>query len=426
MNTTKFITDLNNRYFEGNLSQEFQSRLSELPVDRPDVFAFVERMFSFMKRGGAQPTDLSVMQGEILGSLLARILPGAWEGRVPPITVPGRHGIIDQYINESRWLSPGSESMLDLGCGFPPHTTIESAEYFPDWKITGGDPSLPMFLVYDAEGNYATFTEGKEIVYFQPALPSIENWNALLTDSAATSKRFEELLEKLLTSSNGVGESDFPRLEVDPVRAHEDENLSFITGGIGQLDIAPVDVIRCFNVLFYFNDEFRENALDWFAQKLNDGGLLVLGSNWALSTESRYYVYQRSNGSLHLKEFAFSLDNLCPIGIVTWYTNHDDDRESARLADYLNILRQDEDFMGRFYAFQDSIRAKHGICARDENGYYGGIDPSLSPAELWMGSAAMLSAIQKSGLVEEAVGVLRASGLDAGVNEVGHVAVYIS
>ena len=423
MGTADFIADLNNRYFDGKLSKSFQERLSEMPVDRPDVFAFIERMFGFMKKGGVEPTDLSAMQGEILGSLLARILPGAWEGRVPPITVAGRHIVIDEYIKKNKWLSPDTDSLLDLGCGFPPHTTIETAEFFPDWSIQGGDPSLPMYLVYDEAGNYATFTEAKEIVYFQPAIPSVDDWNALLKDSTATAKRFEALLEQLLTSQRGNENVEFPRLEIDPVRRYENERLAFITGGIGQIEIAPVDVIRCFNVLFYFNDEFRENALDWFKQNLKEDGLLILGSNWALSTESRYYVYQKIDQVLNLREFAFSLDNLCPIGIVTWYTNFDDDRESAQLADYLSILRQDEAYMKRFYAFQDQIRAEYKICPRGDDGFYGVADDALTPAELWSGAAAMLESLQRSGLVEEAVKILKTVGLNAHVNEVGHVSV---
>jgi len=423
MSTTKFIADLNDRFFDGKLSTGFKERLGELPVDRPDVFAFIERMFVFMKRGGMEATDLSAMQGEILGSLLARILPGAWEGRVPPITVAGRHVAIDHYVKTNRWISSDSDTLLDLGCGFPPHTTIETAQFFPDWKIIGGDPSLPMYLVYDAEANYATFTDKKEIVYFQPAIPSIENWNELLKNSEETSRRFGKLLDELLVSPSNNANDEFPRLEIDPVREYENKNLSFITGGIGQLTIPQVDVIRCFNVLFYFNDDFRENALQWFCQNLKEEGLLILGSNWALSTESRYYVYQRTSGSLEAREFAFSLDNLCPLGIVTWYTNFDDDRESAQLADYLAILRKDEAYMKRFYSVWDGLRTRYKICPRDANGYYGLPDESLSPAELWTGAAEMLNDLQNSGLVEEAVEILKISGLNAHINEVGHISV---
>ncbi len=298
MHPGTFIQDLNVRYFDGHLSQTFVDKLSELPVDRPDVFAFVERMFHFMNEGGHPATDLSSLHGDILGSLLARILPGAWEGRVPPITVAGRHMVIDEYLRRNNWLAYGlgQKRMLDIGCGFPPHTTVETSGKFPDWDITGADPSLPVYLVYDADGNYCTFDSDKNAVYFQPAIPSIENWNALLGNAAQTRENFSQLLEVLLAEDREYGEDELPRLRIDPVHHHSTPNLSFITGGIGQIEIEPVDVIRCFNVLFYFDDPFRERALNWFSDQLNDGGILVLGSNWALSTESRYYVYQKDNG----------------------------------------------------------------------------------------------------------------------------------
>jgi len=111
------------------------------------------------------------------------------------------------------------------------------------------------------------------------------------------------------------------------------------------------------------------------------------------------------------------------IGIVTWYSNFDDDRESAQLVDYLAILRSDEAYMKRFYNFWDNLCARYKICPRDERGHYGVADESLSPAELWTGAAEMLNELQNSGLTEATVEVLKSSGLNAHVNEVGHVSV---
>jgi len=168
INTSEFVKDLNHKYFNGELSSEFQDKLQQLPIDRPDVFAFIERMFGFITQSGIPAKDLSLLHAEILGTLLARILPGAWEGRVPPITVQGRHAVIDHYIKSNAWLSSGGKSMLDIGCGFPPFTTTEAATYLSDWTFTGADPSLPAYLIYDKEGNYATLNEDKSTVYFQP------------------------------------------------------------------------------------------------------------------------------------------------------------------------------------------------------------------------------------------------------------------
>jgi hypothetical protein len=418
--TQEFVKDLNSRFFDGELSQKFQDKLSYLPVDRPDVFAFVERMFTFMQSSGMPAKDVSVVHGEILGSLLARILPGAWEGRVPPITVKGRHAIVDQYIETNPWITPGSKSMLDIGCGFPPYTTIETANYFPEWSITGVDPSLPTYLIYDTEGNYATLDENKSTVYFQPAIPSIENWNALLNDSKATKNRFENLLDTLLKKPSDEG---YPRLEIDPTKKYNTAKLSFIKGGIGQTELESKDIIRCFNVLFYFKDDFFENALEWFTENTTENALVFIGANWAESTECYYTVYQKTGDQLRTKEFAFSLDTICPIGIVTWYANHDDDRHKAELVKYISTIRKDVTFMGAFYDFSDAQRTKYGICPRDDQGYYGVLDTTIQPQDLWAIARKMLDELNGSGLNQKAADVLNKAGLKARVNEVGHIAV---
>jgi len=420
MNTVEFVKHLNHRFFNDELSIQFQERLKQLPIDRPDVFAFVERIFSFIGKNGMPARDLSLLQAEILGSLLARILPGAWEGRVPPITVQGRHATIDQYIKMNPWLTSKGKSMLDIGCGFPPFTTIEAANYLSDWHVTGADPSLPAYLIYDADGNYATLDENKSTVYFQPAVPSIENWNKLLSNSKATKHHFEQLLGELLVHSNA---DVFPRLEINPIQSYETERLHFIKGGIGQIQIEPKDVIRCFNVLYYFDNNFQDKALQWFANHTIEGGIVITGGDWAASTECYYNVYKKVGNSLVNSEFAFSIDCVCPFGIVTWYTNYEDDRQKLELVMYLSILRKDKDFMDAFYTFHDEQRKTYNLCPRDHDGYFGDVDPSLSPLDLWTLVRKMLDELNTEGFNKLAVEVLNRGGFNARVNEVGHVAI---
>lgn len=424
MQAQDFVQDLNDRYFNGELSKSFTDSLSTLPVDRPDVLAFVDRMFRYIVHAGIPPQDLSAMLGDILGSLLARILPGAWEGRIPPITIPGRHEMIDNYLKNNPWITASNKSMLDIGCGFPPHTTLESSASFPDWHITGVDPSLPHYLLYDAEGNYATLDETKTTAYFQPAVPTVENWNNLLEDSLATKSRFETLLLEMLNAPDKQNE-DLPKLEIDPIKSYEAENLKFVRGKLGEVIIAPKDVIRCFNLMFYFDDQFYESALEWFSNQLNEGGLLLIGGNWAVSTECYFNVYQKVNGLLISREFCFGLDCICPVGIVTWYANHDDNRQSAQLADFVKVIRQDKDFMQAFYEHHDARRKVYGICPRDEQGYYGMVDPSVTPGELWFRARKLMDDMNEAGLNQGAVNVLLAEGFNARVNEVGQIAISV-
>lgn len=420
MKTNEFVNELNGRYFNGELSVQFQDKLQQLPIDRPDVFDFVQRMFSYMHSSGMPAKDLTLLQADIMGTLLARILPGAWEGRVPPITVQGRHAVIDQYIKSNTWLSSNGKRLLDIGCGFPPFTTIETVHALEDWSITGADPSLPVYLVYDAEGNYASFDENKSVVYFQPASPSIETWNKLLSDSSATKKYFETLMPELL---NHPAEEGFPRVELNPIKQYETDRLRFIQGGIGEINIAPQDVIRCFNVLYYFENSFQQNALKWFAEHTNEGGIVIIGGDWALSTECYYHVYKKENNQLQNKEFAFGLDCLCPFGIVTWYCLHEDDPQKAELVKYTGILRKDKSFMDAFYAFHDAQRATYNLCPRDKDGYYGEGDAALQPQELWMLVAKMLSELNDAGFHQKAADVLSQAGFRTRINEVGHITV---
>ena len=422
MKINQFVSELNDRFFDGALSVPFQEQLKLMPFDRPDVFAFVERMFGFIKKAGIPATDLSVLLGEVLGTLLARILPGAWDGRVPPITLAGRHAAIDQYIGNNRWLSNGNKSMLDIGCGFPPYTTLDSATALPEWKITGADPSLPHYLVHDSSGNYATFDELKSTVYFQPATPTIEEWNLLLKDPKATNAKFEKLLISLL-QNNSTDEDGLPRLEINPIEAYESNNLSFVHGGIGQADVESVHVIRCFNVLFYFDNVFFNNALDWFSNQLHEGGILLVGGNWAASTESYYGVYQKNGSNLINRSFCFSIDSICPFSIASWYANYDDDHQTAELTKYVATIRKDKVFMNKFYDFHDAQRKKYGLCPRDNNGYYGIVDPAISPDNMWPLVGQMLVELNAAGFNQMAADVLHNAGYNAQINEVGHIEI---
>ena len=78
----------------------------------------------------------------------------------------------------------------------------------------------------------------------------------------------------------------------------------------------------------YFDEQFRQLAMERFAGLLRDGGRLVCGTDWAWTTEARYTTLVKRGGAMVPVEFAFSLDNLTPIGVAAWYTLHADEREA--------------------------------------------------------------------------------------------------
>lgn len=417
--------------FLGRLSPAFLDRLAKLPAEREDVRAIVDRLFRMMRRGGFDATDLSPSHGAFLGSMVARVLPGAWGGRIPPITFADRHCRIDEYVTANRWRPAGETgTFLDLGCGFPPLTTVETADHLPGWQVLGVDPLIPAYLVHDAGGNYAIFDDEKRAQYFQPAVPSPTNWDALLADADATRSRFEALLRTMLekaprgdASHPATVEWEGARLLVDPVRHYRRANLSFAVGGIGTAPVEQVDVVRCFNVLGYFDDEFRERALAWFSGILREGGLLLSGSNVGRSAACRMFVHQKQDGRLVLREFAFGIDNLCPHLVNPWYAQHEDDREVALLMDLVRVLRSDSAFIARLMARNDALRAEYGISPRQADGYYGESDPDLLAWELSDRAALIGERLDEEGFGEQATGILRAAGYDAWRNEIGHVAI---
>lgn len=426
-----YVTELNDRHFAGRLSPAVLEKLADLPAQRADVRAVVERLFRMMRRGGFDAADLSPSQGAFLGSMVAKVLPGAWGGRIPPITFADRHGKLDQYVATTRWLrhdAPGT--FLDLGCGFPPLTTVETADHFADWQVWGVDPLIPAYLLYDERGNYAIFDDQRRAQYFQPVVPSASNWNLLLADAAATRSRFEALLATLLEGAGGGAcrstapiEQHGARLLIDPVQHYGRRNLSFAAGSIGSIPLAGADVIRCFNVLGYYDDPFRQRALDWLAGILREGGLLLCGSNVGRSAASRYFVYQKVDGRLRGREFVFGIDNLCPHSINPWYAQHEDDREVGLLMDLIRALRSAPQLIASLLARSDALRAEYGISPRQADGYYGDSDATLLPWELSDRAASIGERLDAEGFSEQAAAVLTRAGYAARRSEVGHVAV---
>jgi len=292
------------------------------------------------------------------------------------------------------------------------------------------DRSLPEYFVHDQCGNYCVYNERGEALYFQPLLPTTESWEALLGDAESSARRFEALLAELLRRrGDATGaplnvDYDGCTLSVNPVHDYASPNLRFVRSDLESLVTDPADVVRCFNMLMYFDEQFRRRAMKRFADLLRDGGGLVCGTDWAWTTEARYKTYIKRDGEMVPIEFTFSLDNLTPIGVATWYTLHADDPEANMLAELCAALRADADFSASFADVNNRLRAKHGLCPRQPDGYFSASLPIDNPAAIWI-IAGDYAAELNEALSDQASRVLARAGHDARVNEIGHVAVAI-
>ena len=343
---------------------------------------------------------------------------------VPPFTLPGRHRKIDAYLRSNEWANFEPRTvMLDVGCGFPPQTSIEAAEAFPEWRIVGVDPTFEEYLLYDERENYACLDRTGSVRYFQATRP--EEFLGLYSDRAATIQNFSQAFAQLAPSlppddgTLSTTEQGGRRLVRHPMSTYERSNLRFLQGGFGSSGLPEAGVVRSFNVLIYYGADFRREAEEWVAQVLRPGGLFVCGRDDSESLNAHYSVYRNEGGRLVEKEFAFGVET---VRHSVWFALHDGERETWRLAELLGILRSDREFLRDYDARLDALLAKNRMAVRDENGYL------AEPPELIDAARALpvyheIAREIEAEFADRAVSVLQRAGLHAWRNPVGHIAV---
>lgn len=414
----------NTSYFDGALSPDALAAMGELATAEPDAQALADRMLRLMRSARFDAVDLSLLTAWAIGFSAPRTVPSAWGGMVPPVTMPGRHHRIDEYLVGNPWHQPaGRPVLVDLGCGFPPFTTVESAALLPEWQVIGVDPALARYLVYDEHGEYACVDEDGRVGYYQSG--NVD------PDQESTRARFRDLLTRLLPllpEPHGEDLHDVreggARLVRNPLRWFEKPNLTFERGEIGTWGVeGGADVIRCMNVFMYFDRPFRLRALRWASGLLRPGGLLLCGSNWARSASSRYTVYQKCAGALVPREFAFGIENVRPLEISPWYALYDDDTENLCNAAAVAAIRADGQFRRHFDEGLDALLARWDFCARRADGYLGGPADDLSVDQVAEHCQKVANELRRDALVDGAVAVLRRAGHHAWRNVTGHIAM---
>lgn len=416
--------ELCDRYLGGRPSEAVLQLLKNAEGQRAEVRNFLERGFRLMALSKFDPRDLSPAVARFFVVFAPSILPDAWGGIVPPITMPDRHKKIDAYLRSNPWMNfePGTV-LLDLGCGFPPQTSMDAADSFPEWQIVGADPAFDPYLLYDERENYASFDASGKLRYFQATRPV--EFLELYSNRNATIQRFSEafaqLLQSLPADDGGLStaEHNGMRLLRHPLRTYERSNLKFVQGGFGSSNLPEAAVVRSFNVLIYFDEEFRRRAEAWVAQVLRPGGLFVCGRDDIASLNAHYSVHRNEGGRLVEKEFAFGVET---VRHCTWFTLHDGERETWRLAKLLGILRSDRAFLRDYDARLDSLLAQNKMAVRDANGCLADPPDPLELARTFPVYETITQEIEAE-FADRAVSVLQRAGLNAWRNPVGHIAV---
>ena len=418
------VEELCDRYLGGRPSEAALQVLRNAEEQRPEVRDFLERAFQLMAISKFDPHDFSAFVARFFTVIAPGILPEAWGGMVPPFTLPGRHRKIDAYLRSNEWANfePGTV-LLDVGCGFPPQTSIEAAEAFPEWRIVGADPTFEQYLLYDERENYACLDRTGSVRYFQATRP--EEFLRLYSDRAATIQHFSGAFAQLVPSlppdegTLSTTEQDGRRLVRRPMSTYERSNLRFVQGGFGSSGLPEAGVVRSFNVLIYYDADFRRQAEEWVAGVLRPRGLFVCGRDDSESLNAHYSVFRSEGGRLVEKEFAFGVEM---IRHCVWFALHDGERETWRLANLLGILRSDREFLRDYDARLDALLAENRLAIRDEYGHVVEPPNPIEPARAMPLYHEIVREIEAE-FGDRAVAVLRRAGLHAWRNPVGHIAV---
>ncbi len=415
------------RFLGGRLPEEMAAAISfeALPAD---VKRFIMRMLTLMQKADFPATDITPVLIWQLSNIIPGFLPCTWDGRVPPLTLARRNARIDAYVMRYNRQEPlVNPVFVDMGCGFPPVTTLESASTLHGWRVFGVDRSFSEYAVYDPEGNYACFDAQGMFQYFQPTMnrERIRMYRNVAEARSRFEKVFKELHPLLRGTPGQAGETvekDGHRLVRHLIRSYEAPGLTFVESEMENVQIPPAHAIRCMNTLVYFDSEARRRLLVKAGSHLVDTGILITGANLMSGATCRYLVYRRAGNRLEPVEFAFSADNLRSTNVMPWYTLHDDDPEALLLAGAIRRIRADRSFWPVFSGRLDESMAHYGLLERGPNGFLRppkGDDLALDFSER---AARLWRQIEEEGFSDGAVAALKRAGIAAWKNSVGDIA----
>ena len=423
-------TESFNALVENYLGERLPDKLANMVAFEtlpPNAQEIIVRMLALMKRAAFPVTEFNTYMLWLLGTVTPAMLPSAWGGRIPPLTASGRHKKLDAYVSGHNWdADNGRGVFVDLGCGFPPVTTTDTAKALPAWSVFGVDRLFAAYVLYDPDGNYACFNEDGAFLYLQPLKkPLHENRKTVRTRFEAL---FADLSPHLQANDAGAStaiEKDGARLVYNHVRDFETPNLRFVEAEIEGLRLPSARVVRCMNVLLYFDKTVRQKMRRSTAAILEDGGLMISGFNDPFGIYARYAVNKKTAAGLEPFEFAFSLENLRPLGFGPWVTIADQDEDAELLADLTGAIRADRRFWPDFNRYVDELQAANGIGRRDADGFIQFTEEmrTAPPQVVMAKTRALWRQLDAEGYTDGAVDALNRAGYRAWKNQVGDIAV---
>ena len=365
----EIITKWNNGYFGGQLSQAVLKEFDQIDADDRELLGFVDTWLYYFHMAGGNARNFSPLAARFFAKVTRSYMPSLW-AKIPPITRGGRLRVIDRLVQEILHLVPDRAiRFLDVGCGYPPLPTIETAESCPAWTCVGVDPNFPQWILHDNDGTGACFDQSGTLVYIQylegglqPEPERVEKDRHSFTQHWATLQNDSQLRAQLMRNE---------QLIVDPVNHYERHNLTFQAGTMTELNgNQKYDLIRCMNVFMYFTGETILKNIRHAKLLLVDAGVFVCGSiPESGSTAARYLVYQKRDSALVPWLFGMDLGKFSQRDGNGWWAFHRDQPDALFLAKVVRTLADDPALSGRVHNLIDRVEHELGYSHRDRDGY---------------------------------------------------------
>lgn len=366
----QIVSRWNRAYFEGRLSNTCLAELDLIDTEDEELTAFVDNFLFYLHEAGCPAEDLSPLGARFLAQIAKSYMPSLW-GKIPPITREGRLRVMDRVAHHSLSIAPNDAiRFLDVGCGYPPVTTIETARACPGWSCVGIDPNFPALILTDTDADtVGCFDESGRLVYIQylkgplqPALEVIERDQRRLVSKWSEIQTHASLRERFLADG---------RLIHHPEEQYEGDNLAFVASDlVGLQDCEPFDLVRCMNVFMYYSGREIIENIRHTKHLLNDLAFFICGNApEVMSSTARYLAFQKKDSDLVPVLYGIDLAKLSRRDGNGWWAFHKDQPDTLFLAKLISFVAGNQELHAHLINVVDRLERELGYSERDSDGF---------------------------------------------------------
>lgn len=416
----EIIAKWNTDYYVGELSQACLEELDKIDTDNCELMEFLDTWTFYFYMAGGHARNISPLGASFLPEIAKSYMPSLW-ANIPPITRGGRLRLVDRIAHDVLGITPDQAiHFLDVGCGYPPLPTVETAETCPKWSCVGIDPNFPVWILFDDEDNASCFDEAGTLVYIQylqgglqPAL------NIVQRDRQRRALEWERIHQNpTLREEWLLGE----RLLKDPAKHYERDNLSFRTSTLTGLSADQTfDLIRCMNVFPYFDGQAILDNIRHAKSLLADLGVFICGISSEWVGPARYLTYQKHGDALTPQLFGMDLNKFSQREANGWWAFYKDQPDTLFLAKVVRLVSDNGDLFDHVNSVIDRIEHELGHSHRDSDGYLHQTGFLIATTEY-----EYLLQTLKDECGQEITTFLEARGLCAEITPFGHLLIDLS